>query len=127
MEEFHAGIVYTSWTDWELGSVASDLTLVHLKKMGVKHIAIMAPTYQDAIDSTEIVTHDFKGGDSPTDRAIAHAIGTCHTLGIKVLLKPHVDCKDGTFRGDIIGSKAWFANYKKMILHYAKLAQENNV
>ncbi|NQU95635.1 MAG: discoidin domain-containing protein [Candidatus Omnitrophica bacterium] len=127
LEEFHKGVVYTSWTDWELGSVPSDLMLVHLKKIGVKHVAIMAPTYQDAVDSTEIVVHDFEGGDSPTDRAIAHAIQTCHALGIKVLLKPHVDCKDGTFRGDIIGTKAWFANYKKIALRYAKLAQDNNV
>ena len=127
LEEFHKGVVYTSWNDAELGSIASDLMLVHLQKIGVRHISIMAPAYQEEIGSTEIVTHDFPGGDTPTDENIAHAIKTAHLLGMKVTLKPHVDCIDGTFRGDIIASPEWFKSYKKMILRYAKLAEENNV
>ncbi len=126
-EEFHKGVVYTSWSDAELASVASDLMLVYLKKVGVEHIAIMIPTYQEQVDSTEILTHDFEGGDTPTDEAIIHAVKTCHLLGMKVMLKPHVDCLDGTFRGDIIASPEWFESYKKMILRYAKLAENNNV
>ena len=34
---------------------------------------------------------------------------------------------DGTFRGDIIPSKAWFESYKNMILRYARLAAKNKV
>ena len=126
LEEFHKGVVYTSWTDSELGSVASDLSLVHLAKLGVGHVAIMVPAYQNTIDSEIIVTHDRPGGDTPTDEAIKHAIKTCHSLGMKVMLKPHVDCIDGTPRIDILGSEKWFVNYKEMILRYARLAAENN-
>jgi hypothetical protein len=127
LTEFHKGVVYTSWNHSELGSMVSDLTLTHLRKLGVGHIAIMAPAYQETIDSSEIVTHDFPGGDTPTDEAIVHAIETAHSLGMKVMLKPHIDCLDGTFRGDIIPSKAWFESYKKTILRYARLAGKNKV
>ena len=126
-EEFHKGVVYTSWTDVELGAIVSDLTLVHLRRMGVEHLAIMVPTYQEEVDSREIVAHDFKGGDTPNEESIVHAIKTAHTLGIKVTLKPHVDCMDGTFRGEIMASPEWFESYKNMILRYARLAEENNV
>ena len=127
LEEFHKGVVYTSWSDAELDSITSDLTLIHLHTLGVRHIAIMVPTYQKTVDSAEILTHDLPGGDTPTDKAIVHAIKTCHSLGMKVMMKPHVDCLDGIFRGDIIASEKWFENYKKMILRYARLAQDNNV
>ena len=127
LEEFHKGVVYTSWSDSELGTIASDLTLVHLYMLGARHIAIMAPAYQKAVDSEEIVTHDFPGGDTPTEESIVHAIKSCHSLGMKVMLKPHLDCLDGTPRVDIIASDAWFKNYKRMILRYAKIAEENDV
>ena len=126
-EEFQKGVVYTSWSNKELESIASDLTLLHLRSLGVEHISIMVPTYQELVDSREIVIHDFAGGDTPTDESIVHAIKTAHSIGMKVMLKPHVDCMDGTFRGDIIASKEWFKSYKDMILRYAKLAAENKV
>ncbi|MCQ9207199.1 MAG: discoidin domain-containing protein [Omnitrophica bacterium] len=127
LEEFHKGVVYTSWSDSELGFVVSDLTLARLRKISVGHVAIMVPAYQDIAVSSEIVTHDFSGGDTPSDKSIEHAIKTCRSLGMKVILKPHVDCLDGTFRGDIVPSKKWFESYKKMILRYARLAQKNKV
>lgn len=126
-QEFQKGVVYTSWSANEMSSIASDLELAHLAEIGVNYIAIMVPTYQDAVDSTVIVTHDYSGGDTPTDEAIIHAIDMCHLLGIRVMLKPHVDCMDGTPRVDIIGNPAWFESYKKMILRYARLAEENKV
>ncbi|MBN1354359.1 MAG: glycoside hydrolase TIM-barrel-like domain-containing protein, partial [Candidatus Omnitrophica bacterium] len=125
--EFHKGIVYTSWSYGELGSLPSDLTLVYLQKLGVRHIAIVVPTYQESVDSKDIVIHDFEGGDTPSDESIEHAIKTAHLLGIKLMLKPHVDCLDGTMRMDIMASADWFKSYKNMILHYAKLAQKNDV
>jgi hypothetical protein len=125
--EFHKGVVYTSWSAEELSDVSSDLTLVHLHDLGVRHIAIMIPAYQEVVDSTEIVTHDIPGGDTPMDKTLIHAITTCHSLGMKVMLKPHVDCLDGTFRGDILASPEWFANYKKIAVRYAKMAQEHKV
>jgi hypothetical protein len=90
-------------------------------------LSIVVPTYQETIDSSKIFTNDFDGGDTPSDESIEHAIEIAHSLGMKVMLKPHVDCRDGTPRIDIIASSEWFDNYEKMIIRYAKLAQKNKV
>lgn len=127
LEQMQNGICYTSWTYDELSGMASDFTLIHLKKLGVTHIAIVVPTYQNEIDSSRIFTNDFEGGDTPSDESIEHCIKICHLLGMKVMLKPHVDPRDGTPRMDIIASEEWFNSYEKMILHYAALAEKNKV
>ena len=56
-------------------------------------------------------------------------------LDIKVLLKPHIwltRSNDGKWRKDIAmvseqDWQAWFANYRTFILHYARLAQEQDM
>lgn len=123
--EFHKGVVYTSWSAEELSDIASDLTLVYLHDFGVKHIAIMIPAYQEEINSTVIYTNDSKGGDTPTDESLEHAISVAHSLGMKVMLKPHVDPRTGEARIDIMGSSEWFASYKNFVVRYAKLAEKN--
>lgn len=124
LEDFQKGICYTSWMDDELSGRASDKTLVYLKNLGVNVVAIVIPTYQDKIDSEVIFTNDKPGGDTPNDEALKHAIDLCHKLGMKVLIKPHVDPRDNTPRVDIIASDKWFESYEKMILRYAKIAEE---
>lgn len=126
-DEFQKGVCYTSWVYDELDGIASDKMLVHLKKMGVTHVAIIIPTYQEMITSENIYTNDKPGGDTPSDASIEHAIATCHKLGVKVLLKPHVDPRDNTPRIDIVASDKWFDSYEKMILRYAALAEKNKV
>ncbi len=76
---------------------------------------------------------------TPTDDAVVAAITNLQAQGIKVVLKPHVDSFDGTWRGEFAppGSDtpaeatawadAWFSSYQTFILHYAAIAAENNV
>jgi hypothetical protein len=124
LQEFQKGVVYTSWGTAELGTDVSDQTLGYLKKLGVGHIAIMVVWVQDTIGEKS-VHPDPK--DTPEDKAIAHAINKAHSLGMKVMLKPHVDVKTGEWRGDIIPSKDWFVSYKNHLIYYAKLANLYNV
>jgi hypothetical protein len=124
-EEFQKGVVYTSWSRTELGESASDKTLAYLYSKGVRSIAIMVPWFQDTIDSKIIYPDTQK--DTPTDEALAHVINTCHKLGLKVMLKPHVDTKDGAWRGDINPNDEWFISYEDFIVQYAKLAATYNV
>jgi hypothetical protein len=46
-----------------------------------------------------------------------------------VMLKPHVESLDGTWRAEIAPTNPdlWFQNYKAMMLQYAQLAQETGV
>ncbi|MFH1269576.1 MAG: cellulase family glycosylhydrolase, partial [Candidatus Omnitrophota bacterium] len=124
LEEFQKGVVYTSWGKIELGTEASDDTLDYLQKLGVRHISIMIVWFQDSIEEKSIYS-DPK--DTPEDKALIHAVNKAHSLGMKVMLKPHVDIKDGQWRGDIIPSPEWFSSYKDYVVYYAKLANEYNV
>jgi hypothetical protein len=64
-----------------------------------------------------------------------HVINRAHRLGLKVMLKPHVDLANGPdhWRGNIgqgfseADWTAWFTSYKDMIFHYAQLAQTHGV
>ncbi len=123
--EFQKGVVYTSWGLNELREPVSDKTLEYLYSKGVRAIAVMVPWFQDTIESTNIWPD--KNHDTPTDAALAHVINAAHKLGIKVILKPHVDTKDGAWRGDIIASDGWFASYESFVLQYAKMAADYNV
>jgi hypothetical protein len=123
-EEFQKGVVYTSWGKTELGAEASDHTLDYLNKLGVRHIAIMILWVQDSIEEKTIYS-DPK--DTPEDKALVHAINKAHSLGMKVMLKPHIDVKTGEWRGEIIPSEEWFTSYKSFLIHYAQLVSQYNV
>lgn len=123
---FQKGLVYTSWMADELAMPASDLTLTKLKEQGFDTVAIMVPAYQQTINSEEVFTNDRKGGDTPTDDALKHAIESCHKIGLRVLLKPHVDPRTNEARINIMASEKWFDSFEAFTLRYAKLAQETN-
>jgi len=124
IEEFHKGVVYTSWKKTELGEEASDQTLEYLSQCGAGHLGIMVVWYQDTNEEKTIYSDE---KDTPDYKSLGHAINKAHSLGMKVMLKPHVDIKTGQWRGDIIPSKEWFDSYKKYLLEYAKLAEKYNV
>lgn len=121
---FQKGVVYTSWMADELKTPVSDLTLAKLKEMGVDTVAIMVPAYQDSINSEVVFTNDKPNGDTPTDESLKHAIETCHKLGMRVLLKPHVDPRTNEARINIMANEKWFDSFEAFTLRYAKLAQE---
>jgi hypothetical protein len=85
-------------------------------------------------NSTEILW-DKTSPDFASDDEIRNAINLAKENSLKVILKPTVNCDDGTWRSfiefktpagkkDYAKWKIWWANYDKCMLHYAKLAQE---
>ncbi|MBL7073101.1 MAG: discoidin domain-containing protein [Candidatus Omnitrophica bacterium] len=126
-KSFQKGIVYTSWMADELALPVSDITLARVKGLGYDTVAIMVPAYQDALDSTLVFTNDKPNGDTPTDKALKHAIKTSHELGLRVMIKPHVDPRTDEARINIMPSEAWFDSYEALTVRYAVLAEENKV
>jgi len=131
--DFQKGLNYTSWQAGEYSSSESDRTIAEkIKPLGVNWLAVVVTCYQDTIHSTQIeCKYDSK---SPTDEDVRHVIQYAHSLGIKIMLKPHVDLSDDTshFRSQITFDNedswnAWFASYTLFIQHYARLAQELGV
>jgi glycosyl hydrolase family 113/F5/8 type C domain-containing protein len=126
-QPFQKGVVYTSWTADELSSIASDATLADLKEMGFNTVALMVPAYQETLNSENIFINDGPGGDTPTQESLQHAIETCHKLGMRVMMKVHVDPRTDEARINIMPSENWFNSYEELILRYAIFSAANKV
>lgn len=126
--EFQKGMCYTAWSKNAYASDNSYESLKTVAGLGTKWVAITPTWYQDKC-STNLI---FPTDNSPSDASIIHVIGEAHSLGMKVMLKPHldlIDTSEGEFRGEITCStdpewEAWFKNYGNFIVHYAKIAEE---
>lgn len=130
---FMRGVAYTSWARGEYSSRESDTTLSEvIKPMGVNWITLLVTCYQEKITSTQI---QCSGSSTPTDSDLTHVINYAHGLGIRVMLKPHLDLSDDPdhWRGEInmgydeTAWDIWFKSYNDFITHYAALAQQTNV
>jgi hypothetical protein len=125
------GMSFAAWWSGLYSSPDADQALAELKDDGATWISLIVTRYQDTIDSTTIYTTTA----TPTDEDLVHVINQAHSLGMKVMLKPHLDLANDPshWRGDI-GSGfsesdwiAWFTSYKSFINHYAQLAQTAGV
>lgn len=126
---FIKGMSFVSWSEEAYGNPLADQALEDLAQTGTTWVAIIANTLQKDNNSTEIDTL------RNSDESIIHAIQKAHSLNLNIMLKPHVDFSADTehWRGQIGQNfdatqwDQWFNSYSKMILHYAKLAEENGV
>lgn len=131
--DFMKGVAYTSWARDEYLSPKSDTTLdKEIKPLGANWISVLVTCYQQTIDSTEISCATDK---TPTDAALTHVVSYAHSIGLHVMLKPHVDMSNDSdhWRGQIGANfddgrwAQWFDSYRAYIGHYAELGQRLNV
>ncbi len=124
--QFQKGMTYDwSWQD-TYGTTESDESLRALAATGTNWVALIATWYQPGPQDTSI----FPTRETPTDESLVHAIRTIHSLGMRVMLKPHIDIVDSSlWRGDIQPNNVtrWFGSYTNFIVHYARLAQSDGV
>ncbi len=120
------GVNYTAWVAEEYATPASDTALLRLRETGANAVAILVTEYMDAKNSTEIYADKLL---TPSESSLLHVAQLARSQGFTVMLKLHVDPKDGTWRGQIspLDVNAWFESYQKRVLHYAKLAQSLGV
>ncbi|MEA2055181.1 MAG: DUF5050 domain-containing protein [Candidatus Thermoplasmatota archaeon] len=126
---FQKGMSYAAWWNSSYLHEESDISLENLKSTGTEWISLIVTGYQE----NEHSTHIFRDNDStPSDESIIHAIETIHSLGMEVMLKPHVDLHSGEWREEIwfdneADWKEWFGSYKNFICSYAQLAESHGV
>ena len=126
--EFQKGVVYVSWSKEGYLDADSDKSLEALKATGATWVNILLTWYQQNCQSTEIQ----KTNLSPSTETLAHAIRKAHELGLKVMLKPHVDLlneSDGSWRGEIGCTNEadwdkWFKSYTDYMMYCADLAKK---
>ncbi|WP_158276838.1 glycoside hydrolase family 113 [Paraconexibacter algicola] len=102
------------------GTRAGD-ALRALRDTGTTHAVLVPVWYQENAFSADIDPSPLK---SPDDAGLLQAARTARSLGLRVVVKPHVDRLDEGFRGELtpVDVDAWFASYTRMVLHYARLA-----
>lgn len=129
---FQKGIAYTGYHSDAYVGDGPRKAMKQLAATRAGWVQVLVTGYQDTIKSTII---DRTGEETPTDASVAEIIRYAKRLGLKVLLKPHVDLlrEPKRWRGEIgIGfSEAewalWFAAYRRFIVHYASLAESLDV
>jgi len=91
-----------------------------------------------AIEAKQATAHteeiDFQGKFTPTDEEVREMIRYAKEIGLRVILKPMLNCLDGTWRAFINFFDLevpcepkwsnWFINYTNYIRHFAGLAEE---
>ena len=126
----HEGVNLTSWWWDDYGKQEVIDTLDTLHGLGVESVSVLTTYYQDTTFSpTQINESSYK---TPTDEGIERVIKKAQSLGMRTVLKPHVDPYNGTWRGyitfgDELDWAEWFNSYNDFIMHYAELAEDNNV
>ena len=104
-------------------------SMERLHSNGLDWICIPVNAFQESYLSTTIFP---LYGRTQTDADLAFAIGYAKKLGMKVCLKPMVDCLDGVWRARIHFTDEsrvnyndrWFRSYTNFLLHYARIAEE---
>src|SRR5919197_47840 len=120
---WHRGANVTAWDSNAYGSATAAEALAALRATGANRAALVPTWYMATATSSEVRPDP---GLTPRDSALRKAARTARSLGMHVVIKPHVDVRDGTFRGDVAPASRsrWWHEYSAMLLHYAELAQQ---
>lgn len=119
------------------GYYASPEGLAQVDRMaalGVTWVALMVSVMQDTFTSTRLY-QDFEF--TPEDREVEEIIARFQARGVRVMLKPMVECHDSSWRGRInfpdgdqqIQGRltpywdTWFESLRQSVVHYGRIAQ----
>lgn len=115
------GFNLTAYTTGGYAGPEVEQDLDRLKQLGSNTVVLVPTWYMKQGDSNRIAPDSAK---TPDDAGLSQAINSAREAGLQVMLKPHVDVLDGTFRGEIepADRAAWFGSYESFIGRYAELA-----
>ena len=116
------GMNFTAWSAGGYGSGEARDGLRELAALGTDRV-VLTPTWYMDTASSDTVGPD--AARTPSDASLTTAMQEARELRMQVILKPHVDVGDGTFRGTIAPAdrEAWFDSYGAMLSHYADIAR----
>ena len=122
MSTFERGFNVTAYRPEAFAEPQAGAALERLRATGTDHAAIVTQWYMDGPRESSLAPDPAK---TPSDRSLLAVMGRAREAGMAVMLKPHVDLRDGSFRGEIRprDRAAWFAAYEAMIAHHADLAR----
>jgi len=132
--EYIQGMTLPGWSREGLSGRISQDALTGISRIGSEWVAIISTGYQNDPLST-VIYPDPEWTVSPA--SLKHAVRTAHSVGLKVLLKPHlnlaVEQKDNhMWRGMVKPrtskeTEAWFESYRKFLMPYIDLAIQEKI
>lgn len=123
----YKGIARAVFSNHDLGTTGDDTFNQFIPSTGANYVELTVEWFVPSATATTIAPG---GWQSATDAQVVAAIQRYHSLGLKVFLKPIVDTPTYTpWRAKLAPSSIsdWFTSYQAYILHFAQLAQRNNV
>ena len=120
-ERWQRGVNLTAFLPDAYSEPIARRALVTARAVGTRRVALVPTWYMTDGAASEVFADP---GKTPTDSSVEAAAAQARRLGLEVVIKPHVDPQDGTFRGDILPGDvtAWFDSYGVMLRQYAELA-----
>ena len=109
--------------------------LQDLRDLGATHLTLISFGFQRRVDDPRIRTHTDGGWYSESDAGIRMLAQQARTLGMGLILKPHIWVGDyhaeGQTRSEIAFDteadwQRWEAAYQSFLLHYARLADSTD-
>ena len=126
---------FTYGFDGKRGDYRSDQAAASMERLAALHgdwAALAFSVRQDTFYAT-VIRPDYRW--TVTDADVAAAVKKLHSLGLKVCMKPMVNCADGVWRANIRFPEPewgrtdywgeWFSSYRAFLCHYAEIAEEN--
>ena len=119
------GFTFPSWWKDSYQAAGARKSLADLAATGANSVALIPTWYMKTGESSTFAPTD----QSASDESLRLTIRSAKSLGMRVVLKPHVNCQDGRATALIRPKdvKLWFRNYREFSLHYARLAADENV
>ncbi|NLI99241.1 hypothetical protein GX441_11365 [bacterium] len=119
---YERGFNIPSWSEDGYANAGFKKSLRELKICGADSAALVPTWHQKNIFSSRIC----RTTRTASDASLAEAIEKARSLGFKLMLKPHLEVEDGSFRASIFpfARNEWFKSYAEMILHYAGISRE---
>ena len=106
----------------------------HIAELNIPWVCLISTVMQDAFYSTRMYRDFYM---TPNDSELEEIIGYIHGKGIKVMLRPMIECWDGTQRyhintpqGEVYPDRPfsycdkWFESYTHLVTHYSKMAEK---
>jgi hypothetical protein len=120
------GITHVSWQAEQYVGAQGTSARQELATTGANWAGLLVTWYMPDRNASQISPDPQR---SPSADALRASIRHFHNLGLAVMLKPHVDSNDGTWRGSVRppNVEGWFASYHTFMVAMARIAQDEQV
>ena len=119
---------------WVAGDSIAQHNIDQITEVGTNWISQTPFGWMSGYDSPDIVLNNDRAWWGETDRGVIHTAKLAKASNVKSMLKPHIWLRrsNDKWRSDIEMNSneewdKWFESYSNWILHYARVAEENEI